>query len=248
MLREWKDELDEPSPAFSSLLGGASLGGTFSIAELCRLLEHCDEEDDAINALKEIDNPNPESQALEAPSLDVGTFAGDINSNLFHDDSYFMNPVPQEHGYELYDQGVGQHGESPSVMHPNMFNNYEAFNEFDLDQFDLHQKFDHNLSIDFDGTKKCGEDAGQSSSQAGPNMRFPTSGISGPKCALWDCTRRAQGSEWLEFNIVDGKNKRLKVKVTNDDPVVHLQKQMGKLTADVPAENNPSVKSKPKGK
>ncbi|KAI3849589.1 hypothetical protein MKX03_010792, partial [Papaver bracteatum] len=184
----WKDELDEPSPASSSLLGGASLGGTFSIAELCRLLEHCDEEDDAINALKEIDNPNPESQALEAfeaPSLDVGTFAGDINSNLFHDDSYFMNPVPQEH-------------ESPSVMHPNMFNNYESFNEFDLDQFDLHQEFDRNLSIDFDGTKQCGEDAGQSSSHAGPNMRFPTSGISGPKCALWDCTRRAQGSEWYQ--------------------------------------------------
>ncbi|XP_026404516.1 transcription factor VOZ1-like [Papaver somniferum] len=409
MLREWKDELDEPSPASSSLLGGASLGGTFSTAELCRLLEHCDEEDDATSALKEIVNPNPESQALEAfeaPRLDVGTFAGDINSNLFHDDSYFLNQVPQEHGYELYDQGVGQHGESPSVMQPNMFNNYEAFNEFDLDQFDLHQEFDRNLSIDFDGTKQCGEDAGQSSSQAGPNMRFPTSGISGPKCALWDCTRRAQGSEWyqdycssshaglameegalgmtpvvrpgidlkdgpllaalkakvqgkdvgipecegaattkcpwnapelfdfslgdgetirewlffdkpqrafesgtrkkrslpdytgrgwhesrkqqmkefdglkrsyymdpqplegfdwhlfeyelnncdvcalyrLEFKIVDGKKKSPKVKVTNDDPVAHLQKQMGKLTADVPAENKPSVKSKPKGK
>ncbi|KAI3849590.1 hypothetical protein MKX03_010793, partial [Papaver bracteatum] len=61
-----------------------------------------------------------------------------------------------------------------------------------------------------------------------------------------------EGFDWhlfeLEFNIVDEKNKRLKVKVTNDDPVAHLHKQMGKLTADVPAENKPSVKSKPKGK
>ncbi|KAI3892101.1 hypothetical protein MKX03_025267, partial [Papaver bracteatum] len=137
MLREWKYELDEPSPASSSLLGSVSLGGTFSTMELCRLLEHY------------------------------------INSNLFHDDSYFMNQVPQEHGYELYDQGVGQHGESPS-------------------------EFDRNLNIDFDGTKQCGEDAGQSSSQAGPNMHFTTFGISGPKCALWDCTRHAQGSEWYQ--------------------------------------------------
>ncbi|KAI3982785.1 hypothetical protein MKX01_010268 [Papaver californicum] len=408
MLREWKDELNEPSPASSSLLGGggggggsASLGGTFSTAELCRLLEHCDEEDDATSALKEIVNPNPETEALEAPRLDVGALPGDINTNLLHDNSSFMNQVPQEHGYELYDQGVGQHGESPSVMQPNMFSNFEAFDQFNLDQFD------RNLSIDFDRTEEqCGEDAAQSSSHADPNMRFPTSGILGPKCALWDCTRRARGSEWyqdycssshaglameegapgmtpivrpgidlkdgpllaalkakvhgkdvgipeckgaattkcpwkapelfdcslgdgetirewlffdkpqrafesgtrkkrslpdysgrgwhesrkqqmkefdglkrsyymdpqplegfdwhlfeyeisncdvcalyrLEFKIVDGKKKSPKVKVTNDDPVARLQKQMGKLTADVPAECKPSVKSRPKGK
>ncbi|KAI3941719.1 hypothetical protein MKX01_018309 [Papaver californicum] len=280
-----------------------------------------------------------------------------------------MNQVPQEHGYELYDQGVGQHRESPSVMQPNMFSNFEAFDEFDLDQFD------RNLSIDFDGTEQCGEDAVQSSLHAGPNMCFPTSGISGPKCALWDCTRDLNAMEegapgmtpivrpgidlkdgpllaalkakvhgkdvgipecegaattkcpwkapelldcslgdgetirerlffykpqrafesgtrkkrslpdysgrgWhesrkqqmmefdglkrsyymdpqppegfdlhlfeyeisncdvcalyrLEFKVVDGKKKSPKVKVTNDDPVAHLQKQMGKLTADV---------------
>uniref|UniRef100_A0A2P2K0S1 Transcription factor VOZ1 n=1 Tax=Rhizophora mucronata TaxID=61149 RepID=A0A2P2K0S1_RHIMU len=48
MLREWKAELNEPSPA-SSLQQGGSLG-SFS-TDICRLLQLCDEEDDATSAL-----------------------------------------------------------------------------------------------------------------------------------------------------------------------------------------------------
>ncbi|KAI3892100.1 hypothetical protein MKX03_025266, partial [Papaver bracteatum] len=46
-----------------------------------------------------------------------------------------------------------------------------------------------------------------------------------------------------DYSGRDGNKKRLKVKFTNDDPVAHMQKQMGKLTADVLAENKISVKS-----
>ncbi|KAF5191998.1 Transcription factor voz1, partial [Thalictrum thalictroides] len=60
MLREWKSELNEPSPA-SSLLGGSP--GSFS-TDICRLLQRCEEEDDATSALVEPTVPKPEPDVL----------------------------------------------------------------------------------------------------------------------------------------------------------------------------------------
>ncbi|GMP74509.1 hypothetical protein CsSME_00031912 [Camellia sinensis var. sinensis] len=56
MLREWKSELNEPSPA-SSLQGGSL--GSFS-SDIYRLLQLCEEEDDATSALAA---PKPEPDA-----------------------------------------------------------------------------------------------------------------------------------------------------------------------------------------
>ena len=58
MLREWKAELNEPSPA-SSLQQGGSLG-SFS-TDICRLLQLCEEEDDASSPLA-APKPEPNDQ------------------------------------------------------------------------------------------------------------------------------------------------------------------------------------------
>ncbi|KAI5386746.1 variant 2, Transcription factor voz1 [Lathyrus oleraceus] len=62
MLREWKAELNEPSPA-SSLQQGGSLG-SFS-TDICRLLQLCEEEDDASSPLA-APKPEPNDQTLQA--------------------------------------------------------------------------------------------------------------------------------------------------------------------------------------
>ncbi|CAA7054299.1 unnamed protein product, partial [Microthlaspi erraticum] len=61
MLREWKSELNEPSPA-SSLQQGGTLG-SFS-SDICRLLQLCDEEDDATSKLA-APKPEPTDQNLQ---------------------------------------------------------------------------------------------------------------------------------------------------------------------------------------
>lgn len=58
MLREWKAELNEPSPT-SSLQQGGSLG-SFS-TDICRLLQLCEEEDDASSPLA-APKPEPNNQ------------------------------------------------------------------------------------------------------------------------------------------------------------------------------------------
>ncbi|GAU45698.1 hypothetical protein TSUD_86740 [Trifolium subterraneum] len=62
MLREWKSELNEPSPA-SSLQQDGSLG-SFS-TDICRLLQLCEEEDDASSPLA-APKPEPNDQTLQA--------------------------------------------------------------------------------------------------------------------------------------------------------------------------------------
>ncbi|KAL5720241.1 Transcription factor voz1 [Ranunculus cassubicifolius] len=70
MLREWKAELNEPSPA-SSLLGGSL--GSFS-TDICRLLQRCEEEDDATSVLAEPANPKPDPDAHGIPAADTTSF------------------------------------------------------------------------------------------------------------------------------------------------------------------------------
>nr|DAD22753.1 TPA_asm: hypothetical protein HUJ06_024216 [Nelumbo nucifera] len=174
MLREWKAELNEPSPA-SSLLGGSL--GSFS-SDICRLLQRCDEEDDATSALAETTNPKPEP---DVQSLPMGITT-----------EYFMNQGPQEHDF----QGIHRCKDTTSGAHNTLINNMEMTNQLDYYQFDLHQDFDHNTFIGFNGDGECGEDSMPHLSSYLPNFCPPPSAFLGPKCALWDCPRPAQGSEW----------------------------------------------------
>ncbi|KAF8411107.1 hypothetical protein HHK36_003646 [Tetracentron sinense] len=161
MLREWKAELNEPSPA-SSLL-------------------HYDEEDDATCPLAEpvTRNPEPDVQRLQT-----------IDTTVFQED-FFMNHGSQEHGFH----GVDHCNGSSSGMQNTLVNNLEVATQLDLSQFDLHHDFDRNLFIAFDG---IGDDAMPHMSEIFPNICPPPSAFLGRICALWDCPRPAQGSEWCQ--------------------------------------------------
>lgn len=82
MLREWKAELNEPSPA-SSLQQGGSLR-SFS-TDICRLLQLCEEEDDATSPLDVPKHePNDQNMQTEAKM----TFKEVCSFLLFGDYSY----------------------------------------------------------------------------------------------------------------------------------------------------------------
>ncbi|KAF8409170.1 hypothetical protein HHK36_005244 [Tetracentron sinense] len=180
MLREWKAELNEPSPA-SSLLGGSF--ENFS-ADLCRLLQRCEEEDDATSALAEPALPKPEPDVQRLQMRDIVDFPED----------FFMNHGSQEHGFH----GVDHYNGSGSGIHNTLVNNLEVATQLDYNQFDLHHDFDHNLLIGFSGTEQFGEDAMAHASGFLPNFCPPPSAFLGPKCALWDCPRPVLGSEWCQ--------------------------------------------------
>lgn len=95
----------------------------------------------------------------------------------------------QEHGFQLVDQRKI----SPSGVH-NM-GNLEGATQLDYHQFDLQQDFEQNFFAGYDGTGSCGEDIAHISSFL-PSICPPPSAFLGPKCALWDCPRPAQGIDW----------------------------------------------------
>ncbi|CAN4084127.1 unnamed protein product [Withania somnifera] len=129
MLREWKAELNEPSPA-SSLQGG----GSRISSDLYRLLVG-EEEDDATSALAA---PKPEP---DAQKHDVSGFQEGFNAT----------PVPQEQGYQLIDQCKSM----PLVVHNAVINNLGVATQLDYHSFDPKQDFDQ---FGFDALNLCLED------------------------------------------------------------------------------------------
>ncbi|KAH0699681.1 hypothetical protein KY284_013896 [Solanum tuberosum] len=199
MLREWKAELNEPSPAsslqartnliilnkclqifgfitranlnhFKSNCVGLHYGGGSRISsDLYRLL-HGEEEDDATSALAA---PKPEP---DAQKQDVTGFQEGFNAT----------PVLQEQGYQLVDECKN----TPLVVNNAGINNLGVATQLDYHSFDLHQDFDQ---FGFDALNLCLEDD-LSPIQISP----PPSAFLGPKCALWDCPRPAMGSDWCQ--------------------------------------------------
>ncbi|CAK9181873.1 unnamed protein product [Ilex paraguariensis] len=170
MLREWKSELNEPSPA-SSLQGGSL--GSFS-SDICRLLQLCEEEDDATSKLT-APKPEPDSQK-------VGEGAG-------FQEVFSVTEVPHEQGFQVVDQCKG----SPSVVNNMGVNNMGLATQLDFHSFDLQQEFEQNFFTGFDGTGLVGEDSLPQLSSYLPNICPPPSAFLGPKCSLWDCPRPVQG-------------------------------------------------------
>eukprot|EP00262_Sarcandra_glabra_P013516 TRINITY_DN3764_c0_g1_i1.p1 TRINITY_DN3764_c0_g1~~TRINITY_DN3764_c0_g1_i1.p1 ORF type:complete len:494 (+),score=89.12 TRINITY_DN3764_c0_g1_i1:78-1559(+) len=180
MLREWKAELNEVSPA-SSLLGG-SLDSSNLSSDIRRLLQLCEEEDDATSPLGVPANPKPEP--------DVQNFQAGGDATVFQED-YYVSHAPQECGFQGADQGEG----TPAVgLHHTLVNGVQTTTPLDYQQFNLHQDISHNLFVGFDGSRQHGEDAMTHISELLPRI-CPPSAFLGPKCALWDCPRPALGSE-----------------------------------------------------
>ncbi|KAL0398536.1 UNVERIFIED_CONTAM: Transcription factor VOZ1 [Sesamum radiatum] len=175
MLREWKAELNEPSPA-SSLQQGGSLG--FS-SEICRLLQLCEEEDDATSALA-APKPDPDAQKV---------MDGSISQEGFN-----VSNAPQEQGFQLVDQckSVGMGVNNMGMTNMNLAT------QLDYHSFDFHQEFDQQYFSGFDGTGYVGEDGITQISGYQQNICPPPSAFLGPKCALWDCPRPALGLDWCQ--------------------------------------------------
>lgn len=168
-LREWKAELCTPSPA-SSLLGSL---GSFS-DDINRLLQLYEEEDDATSPLKEsaVLKPEIDDQSLNPSSLPVIP------------EDYFVTHEPQEQSFQGFDLCKVSTSANADI-------NYQL----DYHPFDLQQDFDHGHLLDANGTEDYVKDA---NSNMLPNISPPPSAFMGPKCALWDCTRPAQGSDWFQ--------------------------------------------------
>lgn len=174
MLREWKSELNEPSPASSLQQGGGSLG-SFS-TDICRLLQLCEEEDDATSALA-APKPEPNDQSLQ-----VG------DNVVFHEGQ-------QEQGFPFVDHCK----ESPPGIHGMTANSIERVAQLEYHQFDLPQNFEQNFYTGFNGTDFCGQDDLNHVSGYLRSLCPSPSAFLGPKCALWDCPRPAQGGvDWCQ--------------------------------------------------
>ncbi|KAL4562327.1 hypothetical protein LXL04_034527 [Taraxacum kok-saghyz] len=141
MLKEWKNELNEPSPA-SSLQQGASFG--LSSQDISKLLQLCEEEDDATSRLAA---PKPDPDALETTRENVA-FLEEQNLKSTGEIKGSPSCIPQELNYFSF--GFSQE--------------YNSAGQDDL------------IPMGFL-----------------PNISPPPCAFLGPKCALWDCPRPAQG-------------------------------------------------------
>ncbi|XP_073038507.1 transcription factor VOZ1-like [Primulina eburnea] len=173
MLREWKSELNEPSPA-SSLQQDGSLG-SFS-SEICRLLQLYEEEDDATSALA-VPKPDPEAQKVVEKST--------------AQEGFNVSSGPQEQTLQFVDQckssGIGVNQIGMHNMHLT-----------DFQSFDFHPELEHHYFPGFNGHCFIGEDVMPQISGYQRTICPPPSAFLGPKCALWDCPRPAQGSDWCQ--------------------------------------------------
>lgn len=114
---------------------------------------------------------------------------------LFQD--FDISNVPQQQGFELVDQFKG----SPSGANNTRANcmgvdNMAVPTQLDYYSFDMHHDIEQTFVTGFDGTTFCNEDVLPQISTFLPSICPPPSAFLGPKCALWDCPRPAQG--WNE--------------------------------------------------
>lgn len=179
MLREWKAELNQPTPEPS--LNGGSLG-SFS-SDICRLLQICEEEDDAISPLKEATPPKSE------PVAQIQEFH--VSNNVVFQEEYTVNQLAQQSF-----QSVNECEDTPPGIHDMMDSNFGGFTQLDFNQFDLSQDFGTNLFHGCTDGGLCAEGTFADISRLLENVSPPPAAFLGPKCALWDCPRPAQGSDW----------------------------------------------------
>ncbi|KAL6198361.1 hypothetical protein ACLB2K_028152 [Fragaria x ananassa] len=178
MLREWKSELNEPSPA-SSLQQGGSVG-SFS-SDICRLLQLCEEEDDASSPLA-APKPEPSDQKL------------DTGESLVFQEGFSVNHGQQEHSFPMADHRNSSLLGARSAG----VNNLQGVNQLDYHQLDLRQSLDQNYYTCFNGTALSVEDDLSHATSYLPSICPPPLAFLGPKCALWDCPRPAQGLDWCQ--------------------------------------------------
>ncbi|GMG98553.1 hypothetical protein Nepgr_000393 [Nepenthes gracilis] len=136
-------------------------------SELARLLWLCDEEDDATSVLAE---PAILKHGLDVCALPAGPTA------IFDEDYHFNHAPPQD-------------------LHNMVTNSLEMTTQSDYFQFDTNHDFNNELFICPSNIEQYGGHAASDISVLLSSIHTPPSAFLGPKCALWDCPRPAQGSD-----------------------------------------------------
>ncbi|CAN8286842.1 unnamed protein product [Cochlearia groenlandica] len=184
-LREWQAELTAPSPE-TSLLGGSI--SHFS-EEIARLLKLNDEEDDATSSLKEnaLAKPGAFAQSLcppehldwEAEPFSQSPFNLSF-SNGFEDAVNNTELDQQLHfDFQEFDRSINS---APDITSQLAYHLSEVRQELENSpsvKLDVSEEFENNTEF-----------------TTPSSVRVLPSAFLGPKCALWDCTRPAQGSDW----------------------------------------------------
>uniref|UniRef100_A0A1D1ZBW8 Smc-like protein Sph2 n=1 Tax=Anthurium amnicola TaxID=1678845 RepID=A0A1D1ZBW8_9ARAE len=184
MLREWKAELNEASPA-SSLIGGSHVSSDLS-SDIRRLLQLCEEDDDATSKLSELPHINPKSEP-DVQENSIQNLQGGKAAAAYQEDL-------SEHRFQEVDGYKAN--VSIESQHANV-NYLEATNQLDFQLFNTHQELPHNIFLRFESGGQREEDVAHHISNLLPTICPPAAAFLRPKCALWDCPRPAKGSEWF---------------------------------------------------
>lgn len=124
----------------------------------------------------------------------------DNHTPQHHELPGFVNHTPESQDY----QGFAHCNNAATNMQGGMINNFEASglhnmvpNNFNMTtQLDEHHNLDSEIFISASGIENWGLDDIPDFLGVLPNVNPPPSAFLGPKCALWDCVRPAQMSEF----------------------------------------------------
>ncbi|CAL9105159.1 unnamed protein product [Musa textilis] len=194
LLREWKAELSEPSPAASACSSflGHSRGPSDLSSYIRRMLQlnEAEEDDDATSKFTVLP---PKDEPLEV----LGPYPVGLQSGAaaaFLREQFFMAQETPGYGFVAAQQYKCS---STGAQHAAL-QCLDGANDLQIQHYNLHQQLPQNV---FFGFTAPGFDAGD---LAPPLCEFvpttwpPPSAFLRPKCALWDCPRPARGSEWFQ--------------------------------------------------
>lgn len=206
MLREWKAELHEASPA-SSLLA-ESLSSSELSSDMKRLLQLHEEDDDASSSPKIqldgsalranntadyqadylVDDLHTPEQAFERVSKYT-----DIGEEL-HQNSYLqtLEQLPAN----IEEQEKKNYVQTSQHLPPSLVEGLEVTAGLQGGQIDFHQDYIPVAQPIF--TLNGEEETSPIFHGPQPGLCPPPAAFLGPKCALWDCSRPAQGTKWCQ--------------------------------------------------
>lgn len=111
-----------------------------------------------------------------------------------------MSQRPQKRSFTVLDQST----DSVCEIRNTTLNNMEGVGQLEQLQYEMNQGLDHHnfyaATLNSGAAGYCGEDdmPPHMSSCYLPSICPPPSAFLGPKCALWDCPRPAQGLDWCQ--------------------------------------------------
>lgn len=91
---------------------------------------------------------------------------------------------------------LADHCKDPSLVVAG--NNFDGTAHLEYNQYDLQQEFETNFNGGFNDCPSYGGGGPLHISTFMPTICPPPSAFLGPKCALWDCPRPAQGFDWFQ--------------------------------------------------